>query len=106
MDIIGLLTFEKMITPVIIQTLFWVGTGIAVIAGLIGVGSGLSSSYGGGSQVLAGLLILVLGPVFVRIYCELLILLFRMYETLGQIRDSLAEMRGQGGQAARADRGQ
>jgi len=95
-----------MITPVIIQTLFWVGTGIAVIAGLIGVGSGLSSSYGGGSQVLAGLLILVLGPVFVRIYCELLILLFRMYETLGQIRDSLAEMRGQGGQAARADRGQ
>jgi len=52
------------------------------------------------------LLILVLGPVFVRIYCELLILLFRMYETLGQIRDSLAEMRGQGGQAARADRGQ
>jgi uncharacterized membrane protein len=106
MDIIGLLTFKKMITPVIIQTLFWVGTGIAVIAGLIGVGSGLSSSYGGGSQVLAGLLILVLGPVFVRIYCELLILLFRMYETLGQIRDSLAEMRGQGGQAARADRGQ
>jgi hypothetical protein len=106
MDISGLLTFKKMITPVIIQTLFWVGTGIAVIAGLIGIGSGLSSSYGGGSQVLAGLLILVLGPVFARIYCELLILLFRTYETLGQIRDSVAAMRGSDARPARAENGQ
>lgn len=89
MNINDLLTFKKMITPVIIQTVFWIGTGIAVIAGLIGIGSGLSSSYGGGGQVLSGLLILVFGPVSVRIYCELLILLFRMYETLNEIRNSL-----------------
>lgn len=106
MDISELLTFKKMVTPVIIQTLFWIGTGIAVIAGLIGIGTGLSSSYGGGSQVLAGLLILVLGPLFARIYCELLILLFRMYETLGQIRDGLAEMHGQGARTVHADGGQ
>jgi hypothetical protein len=106
MDLRELLTFKKMITPVIIQTLFWIGTGIAVVAGLIGIGSGLSSSYGGGSQVLAGLLILVLGPIFARIYCELLILLFRMYETLGQIRDSVAAMRGPDTRPARAENGQ
>ncbi len=106
MDLRELLTFKKMITPVIIQTLFWIGTGIAVVAGLIGIGSGLSSSYGGGSQVLAGLLILVLGPIFARIYCELLILLFRMYETLGQIRDSVAAMRGPDARPARAENGQ
>jgi uncharacterized membrane protein len=106
MDLRELLTFKKMITPVIIQTLFWIGTGIAVVAGLIGIGSGLSSSYGGGSQVLAGLLILVLGPIFARIYCELLILLFRMYETLGQIRDSVAAMRGSDARPARAENGQ
>ncbi|MGO9129969.1 MAG: DUF4282 domain-containing protein [Polyangia bacterium] len=106
MDITELLTFKKMITPAIIQALFWIGAGIAVIAGLIGIGSGLSSSYGGGGQVLAGLLILLLGPVCARIYCELLIVLFRMYETLGQIRDGLAQMRGQGAPTAGADSGQ
>lgn len=63
MDKSELLSFKRMITPVIIQTLFWIGTGVAVIAGLIGIGFGLSSSYGSGSQVLAGLLILVLSPV-------------------------------------------
>jgi hypothetical protein len=84
-----------MITPVIVQALFWVGAGIAVIAGLIGIGSGLSSSYGGGSQVLGGLLILVLGPVIVRIYCELLILLFKMYEALNEVRTSLIDLRAQ-----------
>lgn len=95
MDINDLLTFRKMITPVIVQALFWVGAGIAVIAGLIGIGSGLSSSYGGGSQVLGGLLILVLGPVIVRIYCELLILLFKMYEALNEVRTSLIDLRAQ-----------
>jgi hypothetical protein len=95
-----------MITPVIIQTLFWIGTGIAVTAGLIEIGSGLSSSYGGGSQVLVGLVILVLGPVFVRIYCELLIVLFRMNDTLTQIRDSLVEVRGQDARVAATDGGE
>lgn len=87
-----LLSFKKIITPIIIQTSLWIGTGIAVIVGLIGIGSGLSPSYGGGTQVLAGLLTLVLGASFVQIYCELLIPLFRMHEMLGQIRDSVPEI--------------
>jgi hypothetical protein len=103
MDLRELLTFKKMITPVIIQALFWIGTGVAVITGLIEIGSGLSSSYGGGSQVLAGLLVLVLGPVFTRIYCELLIVLFRMHETLSQIRNSLSELVAHDPRAVRAE---
>lgn len=106
MDINDLLTFRKMITPVIVQAVFWIGAGIAVIAGLIGIGSGLSSSYGGGTQVLLGLLILVLGPVVVRIYCELLILLFKMYEALNEVRTSLMELRTQNRQATGVGSGQ
>lgn len=83
-----MLTFKKMIAPVIVRTLFWIGAGVVGVAGLIRIGSGLSSSYGGVARL-----------VFARVYCELLILFFRMYETLGQIRDGLAEvairMRGQ-----------
>ena len=83
------LTFKKMITPIIIQILFWVLAGLAIILGLVGILKGATSSFGGGSQVLGGLLMLVLGPIAVRVYCEILIVIFRMNETLGEIRDSL-----------------
>jgi len=37
----------------------------------------------------------VLGPIVVRIYCELLILLFRMNETLTEIRNNTQPGPGQ-----------
>lgn len=83
------LTFKKMITPAIIQVLFWILAGLAIILGLIGIVNGATSSFGGGSQVLGGLMLLVLGPVAVRVYCEILIVLFRMNATLTEIRNSL-----------------
>jgi len=83
------LTFKKMITPTIIQILFWILAGLTIILGLAGIVNGATSNFGGGSQVLGGLVLLVLGPVVVRVYCEILIVLFRMNETLAEIRDSL-----------------
>ena len=69
------LAFRKMITPVIIQILFWIGVVGCVISGLVAIASG---------QV-GGVIILLLGPVFVRIYCELLIVVFRMFDALQEI---------------------
>ena len=83
--------FRKMITPIVIQVLFWVG---AVVAVLFGLGTMATSfgRYGGGAVAfLGGLLIMILGPVLVRIYCELLILFFRMNETLTEIKNGLAK---------------
>lgn len=82
------LSFRRMITPLIIQILFWAGVIINVIAGLIMIISGATSRYGGGGEVLIGLLIIVIGPFAVRIWCELLILFFRMNETLSEIRNN------------------
>jgi len=84
------LKFRKMITPVIIQILFWVGVGVSVIVALGMMVVGVTSN-GQGFMVLAGLVMLFLGPVFVRIYCELLILFFRMNETLTEIKNGLAK---------------
>lgn len=83
------LTFRKMITPVIIQVLFWLGVIGVVVASLFQIVRGIVSNYGGGAMVLRGLAILIVGPLLVRVYCELLILLFRMNETLTEIRDAL-----------------
>jgi hypothetical protein len=87
-DIMEFLTFRKMITPVIIQVVFWVGVVICVIMGLIAIAAAMSR-YGNGLMVIGGLLYMTVGPVVVRIYCELLILFFRMNESLSEIKDDL-----------------
>ncbi len=80
------LSFRKMITPLIIQIVFWVGVVLSVIGGIGMIISGAGARFGGGNQVLTGLIMLFLGPLFVRIYCELLIVMFRINETLTEIK--------------------
>jgi len=82
------LNFNKMITPVIIKVIFWIGVAVCAFAGLMSIIAGLSR-FGSGVEVLFGLFIIVVGPLFVRIYCELLIIMFKMYESLQDIRSSL-----------------
>lgn len=82
--------FRKMITPLIIQILFWVGVAGTVIAALVMMAYSFGRYGGGAGQFLGGLIFLVVGPVMVRVYTELLILFFRMNETLVEIRDLLA----------------
>jgi hypothetical protein len=55
---------------------------------LTGVGQ-----YTGGPNVVKGVLLLFLGPIGVRIYCEILIIFFRINETLTEIKHSLEERR-------------
>lgn len=83
-------SFKKMVTPAIIKILFVVGAILTVLAGLSMVVAGVSTSAGG-VLVLVGLLYVVLGPIIVRIYCEILILFFRIYETLLEIKNNTAK---------------
>jgi hypothetical protein len=82
------LNFNKMITPTIIKIIFWAGVIVSVLAALIMMIAGASSDYGGGFLTLGGLVILILGPFLTRIYCELLIVLFKMNEALQSIKKS------------------
>jgi hypothetical protein len=70
------LTFEKMIAPVVIQILFWIGLVIVVISGLITL---FTVSF------ISGLVIIILGPIGVRIYCEVLLVFFRILDNLREI---------------------
>ena len=84
------LSFRKMITPMVIKILFWVGVGLSVL-GALGMIISSFGRYGTGvAGFFGGLLFLVLGPVAVRIYCELLILFFRINDTLTEIKEGLA----------------
>jgi hypothetical protein len=79
------LTFRKMITPIIIQVVFWIGAVLIALIALWQIFSGATANYGGGSLVLKGLVFLLLGPLFWRIFCELLIVIFRINDTLTEI---------------------
>jgi hypothetical protein len=84
------LRFKKMVTPIIIQILFWIGVVTSVIVGIVLIVGGVSGrAYGGGTQVFLGILWLLLGPVIARIWCEVLIVLFSINDTLTEIKNLL-----------------
>lgn len=88
--------FRKMVTPVIIQILFWVGVITCIIAGLVLIGMGIrhgpllfDMGISTRQMKLWGALLLLLGPLAVRLYCEMLIVFFRINETLTEIKHAL-----------------
>lgn len=83
--------FEKMITPIFIQVIFWIGCLGSIGFGLFMIGSGFISDSGGFLQIIPGVLSLFIGPIIIRIYCEMLIVVFKMQEALVHIRDASAQ---------------
>lgn len=83
------LTFRRMISPVIIQVIFWVGllVFLAVGVGLIVEGAKRSRD----ELLWLGIAVCLVGPLVWRIYCEVTILFFRMNETLTDIRNRLEQ---------------
>jgi len=71
------LTFRRMITPVFIQVIFWLALVGIVIAALAQIGDRPGTA----------ILLLILGPLGVRIYAEILIVIFRMNDSLTDIRN-------------------
>ncbi len=77
--------FRRMITPVIIQILFWIGIAVCVIGGIVAIIAGAAG--GRALFALQGLMTLILGPIAVRVYLELIIVMFRINETLTDIKN-------------------
>lgn len=73
------LTFKKMITPIIIQVLFWIAVVVVVIFGFYTM---FATSF------FQGLLMVILGPVVYRILFEMMIVMFKMNDTLTDIKNN------------------
>ena len=76
------LFFDSMLTPKIITFVYWLMLAAAVISGV----SAMFTTYGGGFFTGAG--ILIAGVIGARIWCELLIVLFKIHENLKKIADN------------------
>lgn len=86
-----LLSFNVMITPFVILIIYWAGIAGAVYMGARQVVAGIR--WDSFSEVLLGLGVLVLGPIYVRVLCELTILAFKILDELRAVRNALTSAR-------------
>jgi hypothetical protein len=85
-----LLGFDKMVTPIIIRIVYFLGLLVVLI-------TGVATLFSGGLRgVLTGLAILVFGAIMVRVYSELLILLFRIHDNLVSINQQMKDRNSSG----------
>lgn len=82
------LFFDSMLTPKIITIVYWLMLVFAVISG-IGL---MFAGYGGFTfgKFLLGLVTIIGGAVGARIWCELLIVLFKIHENMKKLADKQA----------------
>jgi hypothetical protein len=74
------LLFRRMVAPALIQLLFWLGSLICIFVGLFGLFS---------HTVMFGLGVLIIGPLFIRVMCEYLIVQFGINSALQEIKQAL-----------------
>ncbi len=76
----SLLSFDTFITPRVITILYW----LSLFAVFVGAVSVMFSGMGAAGFFM-GLLVMVIGAISVRIYCELIMVIFRNNEYLKTI---------------------
>jgi hypothetical protein len=81
-------TFRKMILPTIIQVLFWIGVVFVVVWGI----AAIAADPGDGWQVGYGVVLILIGPIIVRVYCEFLVVVFRILDALTDIRRDITRL--------------
>jgi hypothetical protein len=86
-----LFQWDRFITPTIIKTFYWLVIALIALFGLSGVFSGLAamaiSPFAGFLALLSSIAGVFVGIVFSRIVAELILIIFRINEHLGAIRD-------------------
>jgi predicted membrane metal-binding protein len=86
-----LFQWDRFITPTIIKTFYWLVIALVTLFGLSGIFSGLAamaiSPFGGFLMLLSSIAGVVVGIVFSRIIAEFILIVFRINEHLGAIRE-------------------
>ncbi|OXL19697.1 DUF4282 domain-containing protein [Psychrobacter sp. DAB_AL32B] len=73
----SLLSFESFITPKVITILYWLILFAVFVGGVSVMFSGM-----GAAGFFAGLFVMIIGGISTRIYCELIMVIFRNNEYL------------------------
>src|SRR4051794_11417739 len=90
-DFQDLFQWDRFITPTIIKTFYWLVIGPIALFGISRIFTGLGamaiSPFGGFIVLLSSIASVLVGVVFTRIAAEFILIVFRINEHLGAIRD-------------------
>ncbi len=85
-------SFDKLIATSLIKLLYWIGIVLIALGVLAGILGGFSQGFTSGvASLVLSPLGGVLGIIFWRFLCEVYIVIFGMYDRLGEIQQSLAK---------------
>jgi Domain of unknown function (DUF4282) len=86
-----LFQWDRFITPTIIKIFYWLAIVLAVLSGLSGIFGGLAemaiNPFRGFVVVLVSIVAVLAGVIFARVAAEFVLIVFRINEHLGAIRD-------------------
>ncbi|GJL93338.1 DUF4282 domain-containing protein, partial [Hyphococcus sp.] len=84
------MNFDKLIATGLIKVFYWIGIVFILLGTLLGMFSGFAQGFmpGIGTIVIAPIGGLI-GIIFWRFLCEIYIVIFGMYDRLGNIQDAL-----------------
>jgi len=95
-----LFQWERFVTPTIIKVFYWLAVVISVLLGVAGAVSSLATMainpFVGMICIIASLLGACMGVIFSRIAAEFVLIVFRINEHLGAIRNQGSGIRNQG----------
>ena len=90
-DLRDLFQWDRFITPSIIKIFYWLAVGLSILAGVSGILSGLTmmflNPFGGLFMVFGSMIGILMGVIFARILAEYVLIMFRINEHLGAIRN-------------------
>lgn len=96
----GFFSFGTLITPACIQVAYVIGTVVITVVGLLMVAlvlTGVAPEYTDTNRdalLVGGLTLLGIGNLLWRVLCEMVMLLFRIHETLGNLDDKAVALIG------------
>ena len=98
-DFQDLFQWDRFITPTIIKTFYWLVIALIILLGIAEIFSGLAmmavSPFGGFIVLISAITRVLVGVIFSRIVAEFILIVFRINEHLGAIRDQ-GQGQGQG----------
>ena len=77
------LSFDKFVTPAVIKVVYWIGIVGIIISGIIWA---IAGAYYSAFAPIGAIIGVVLGLLLWRVYCELIMLWFKIYDELTGIR--------------------
>lgn len=81
--------FRKMITPTVIRVLYIIGIIILLVIGIVDIAQGASD--GDFKAIAMGVTVMILGPIGLRIYMEILIVMFMINDSVKDIRKAILD---------------